>query len=48
MTGEGLAAVLAMEKAAQAECMRGGDFEEGVRAFLENREPRFGPGADGV
>ncbi|GAA5062099.1 enoyl-CoA hydratase [Thermocatellispora tengchongensis] len=39
-----LATVMAMEEAAQMECMRGGDFEEGVRAFLEGREPRFGLG----
>jgi len=38
---DNLAAVLAMENATQLECMRSGGFEEGVRAFLENREPRF-------
>jgi enoyl-CoA hydratase/carnithine racemase len=33
--------VIETELATQIECMRGPDFEEGMRAFVEKREPRF-------
>lgn len=37
-----LAEALAIEDAAQDECMRRPDFAEGLQAFLEKREPKFG------
>lgn len=36
-----LSEVIAMEGRTQAECAKGPDFEEGLRAFVEKREPRF-------
>ncbi|MDQ6526894.1 enoyl-CoA hydratase-related protein [Nocardioides sp. LHD-245] len=33
--------VLALEEATQLECMRGPLFEEGLRAFVEKRDPQF-------
>lgn len=41
MTMTTLDQVLALEDAAQQECLGGEDFEEGLRAFAENRAPRF-------
>ncbi len=37
-----LSEALALEDQAQFECMQSPDFEEGLRAFLEKRRPRFG------
>jgi len=33
--------ILALEEATQLECMRGPSFEEGLRAFVEKRDPQF-------
>ena len=44
-TGAGLAEILDLEAELQALCIVTGDFEEGVNAFLEKREPRFGQAA---
>jgi enoyl-CoA hydratase/carnithine racemase len=33
--------VLELERVTQLECMRGEDFEEGLRAFMEKRVPQF-------
>lgn len=38
---QGLEAAIAMEDRNQILCSRDGDFEEGVRAFLEKREPAY-------
>ncbi|HEY8739800.1 MAG TPA: enoyl-CoA hydratase-related protein, partial [Candidatus Dormibacteraeota bacterium] len=38
----GLAATLDLEADLQAQCIATDDFQEGVMAFLEKREPRFG------
>ncbi|HEV1996796.1 MAG TPA: enoyl-CoA hydratase-related protein [Candidatus Dormibacteraeota bacterium] len=38
----GLAAALELEADLQAQCIATDDFQEGVTAFLEKREPRFG------
>lgn len=40
--GRGLAAALDHEAELQAQCIATDDFREGVAAFLEKREPRFG------
>jgi 2-(1,2-epoxy-1,2-dihydrophenyl)acetyl-CoA isomerase len=40
--GRGLAAALDHEADLQAQCIATDDFREGVAAFLEKREPRFG------
>lgn len=37
-----LGEALAIEDQAQLECIQGPDFEEGLRAFLEKRQPSFG------
>lgn len=37
-----LSEVIDMEGRTQAECAKGPDFEEGLRAFVEKREPQFG------
>ena len=41
-TGAGLAEILDLEAELQAQCIVTDDFQEGVNAFLEKREPRFG------
>jgi 2-(1,2-epoxy-1,2-dihydrophenyl)acetyl-CoA isomerase len=41
-TSAGLAEILELEAELQAECIVTDDFNEGVTAFLEKREPRFG------
>ena len=41
---QGLEAVVAMEDRNQILCVQGEDFQEGVRAFLEKREPVYGGG----
>ena len=38
----GLRAAIAMEDRNQVLCTRGGDFNEGIRAFLEKRRPVYG------
>ena len=38
----GLRAAIAMEDRNQILCTRGGDFNEGIKAFLEKRKPRYG------
>ena len=38
----GLRAAIAMEDRNQILCTRGGDFNEGIQAFLEKRKPRYG------
>jgi enoyl-CoA hydratase/carnithine racemase len=38
----GLRAAIAMEDRNQILCTRGGDFNEGIRAFLEKRKPVYG------
>ena len=38
----GLRAAIAMEDRNQVLCTRGGDFNEGIRAFLEKRRPQYG------
>lgn len=38
----GLRAAIAMEDRNQVLCTRGGDFQEGIRAFLEKRKPVYG------
>jgi enoyl-CoA hydratase/carnithine racemase len=40
----GLRAAIAMEDRNQILCTRGGDFNEGIRAFLEKRKPVYGQG----
>lgn len=40
---QGLEAAIAMEDRNQILCARDGDFAEGVRAFLEKREPDYAP-----
>ncbi|MBL8352736.1 MAG: enoyl-CoA hydratase/isomerase family protein [Burkholderiaceae bacterium] len=39
---QGLRAAIAMEDRNQVLCTRGGDFQEGIRAFLEKRKPVYG------
>jgi 2-(1,2-epoxy-1,2-dihydrophenyl)acetyl-CoA isomerase len=39
--GNGIAEQVALEAVAVGECVASADFEEGVRAFLEKRPPRF-------
>jgi 2-(1,2-epoxy-1,2-dihydrophenyl)acetyl-CoA isomerase len=39
--GNGIGEQIRLEAAAVAECVATADFEEGVRAFLEKRKPRF-------
>ena len=39
---QGLRAAIAMEDRNQVLCTRGGDFHEGIRAFLEKRKPVYG------
>ena len=39
---QGLRAAIAMEDRNQVLCTRGGDFGEGIRAFLEKRKPVYG------
>ena len=39
-----LETVIDIEQATQLECMQGADFEEGLRAFVEGRPPRFSLG----
>jgi len=41
-TTANLAEVLELEAELQARCIVTDDFQEGVAAFLEKREPRFG------
>jgi enoyl-CoA hydratase/carnithine racemase len=41
----GLRAAIAMEDRNQILCTRGGDFNEGITAFLEKRKPRYGQGS---
>ncbi|WP_211243913.1 enoyl-CoA hydratase/isomerase family protein [Mycobacterium genavense] len=41
-----LKSVLDLEQATQLECIQGGDFQEGLRAFIERRSPRFGSEQD--
>jgi 2-(1,2-epoxy-1,2-dihydrophenyl)acetyl-CoA isomerase len=41
-TSASLSEILALEAELQAECIVTDDFREGVTAFLEKREPRFG------
>jgi 2-(1,2-epoxy-1,2-dihydrophenyl)acetyl-CoA isomerase len=41
-TSASLSEILALEAELQAECIVTDDFTEGVAAFLEKREPRFG------
>jgi enoyl-CoA hydratase/carnithine racemase len=38
----GLRAAIAMEDRNQVLCTRGGDFQEGIHAFLEKRKPVYG------
>ena len=38
---QGLRAAIAMEDRNQVLCTRGGDFGEGIRAFLEKRKPNY-------
>jgi enoyl-CoA hydratase/carnithine racemase len=39
---QGLRAAIAMEDRNQVLCTRGGDFQEGINAFLEKRKPVYG------
>lgn len=39
---QGLRAAIAMEDRNQVLCTRGGDFQEGIKAFLEKRKPVYG------
>jgi enoyl-CoA hydratase/carnithine racemase len=41
---QGLEAAIAMEDRNQILCAQGEDFQEGVRAFLEKRDPVYGAG----
>ena len=41
-TSASLSEILDLEADLQAECIVTDDFTEGVSAFLEKREPRFG------
>jgi enoyl-CoA hydratase/carnithine racemase len=41
-TSASLSEILDLEAELQAECIVTDDFREGVAAFLEKREPRFG------